>query len=75
MSSRNPTIPEILYAGLQKLGITDKEQLRVILLTLETEDNMAAMIARIEDRVENKETMDWSEALKMAISIRNSEHP
>ena len=74
MSSRNPTIPEILYAGLQKLGITDKEQLRVILLTLETEDNMAAMIARIEDKVENKETMDWSKALKIAVSIRNSEH-
>ena len=75
MDSKKPTIPEILYAGLHLLGITDKEQLKVILLTLETEDNMAAMIARIEDRVENKETMDWSEALKMAVSIRNSEHP
>lgn len=74
MSSRNPTIPEILYAGLQLLGMTDKEQLKVILLTLETEDNMAAMIARIEDRVENKEIMDWSEALKIAISIKNSKH-
>ncbi len=74
MSSRKPTIPEILYAGLQLLGITDKEQLKIILLTLDTEDNIAGMIARIEDRVENKETMDWSEALKIAVSIRNSEH-
>lgn len=75
MDSKKPTIPEILFAGLWKLGITDKEHLKVILLTLKTEDNMAVMIARIEDKVENKETMDWSEALKMAASIRNSEHP
>ena len=74
MNYKNPTIPEILYAGLIKLGITDQEHLKVILLTLQTEDNMAGMIARIEDRVENKETMDWSKALKIAVSIRNSEH-
>jgi hypothetical protein len=71
MNSKNPTIPEILYAGLIKLGITDQEHLKVILLTLQTEDNMARMIARIEDRVENKEKMGWDGALKMAITINS----
>jgi hypothetical protein len=70
MNSKNPTIPEILYAGLIKLGITDQEHLKVILLTLQTEDNMAGMIARIEERVDTGEKMDWSEALKTAIMIR-----
>ena len=70
MSSKNPTIPEVLLAGLQLLGITEKEHLKVILLTLQTEDNMARMVARIEDIVEAKEQMDWSEALKMAVAIR-----
>jgi len=72
MQYKNPTIPEILLAGLIKLGITDKEDLKVILLTLKAEDNMAKMIARIEDKVENKEKMDWNEALRMAILISNS---
>ena len=70
MNYKNPTIPEILYAGLIKLGITDQEHLKVILLTLQTEDNMAGMIARIEDRVDAGVKMDWSEALKIAIMIR-----
>ena len=72
MNSKNPTIPEILYAGLIKLGITDQEHLKVILLTLQTEDNMAGMIARIEERVDTGEKMDWSEALKIAITLRSS---
>lgn len=72
MQHTRPTIPEILLAGLMKLGITDKEDLKVILLTLKTEDNMAIMIARIEDKVEDKEIMDWNEALRMAILISNS---
>lgn len=70
MNSKNPSIPEILYAGLWNLGIKDREDLKVILLTLQTEDNMASMIARIEDRVDAGEKMDWSEALKMALIIR-----
>ena len=72
MQHTRPTIPETLLAGLMKLGITDKEDLKVILLTLKTEDNMAIMIARIEDKVEDKEIMDWNEALRMAILISNS---
>lgn len=72
MNSKKPTIPEILYAGLWLLGITNKEHIKVILLTLETEDNMARMIARIEDRVDAGEKMDWSEALKIAITLRSS---
>ena len=47
MNSKNPTIPEILYAGLIKLGITDQEHLKVILLTLQTEDNMAGRAPKI----------------------------
>lgn len=70
MNSKNPTILEVLYAGLYLLGITNKEELRVILLTLQTEDNMARMVARIEDRADAGEKMDWSEALKMALKIR-----
>lgn len=31
---------------------------------------MAGMIARIEERVDAGEKMDWSEALKIAIMIR-----
>jgi hypothetical protein len=31
---------------------------------------MAGMIARIEERVDTGEKMDWSEALKIAIMIR-----
>jgi hypothetical protein len=73
MSTKKATIPEILLGGLLKLGITSWEDLKVILLTLGNETNMIRMVARIEDAVDAGEKMDWSEALKIAISVRNSE--